>query len=421
MSAVNKVWVCPENKDHVFEERTPTGACPICDHTFSFLVLEKRKVVDTGEGPEPGGEVKVSPDRSRSHLQEKYSRLVIEATGLFEEEQYAAAKEKYEAALNIFKDRDELHDKIMECEEKLKEVEAEKIGVKEKPVLFPAPPPSSAEGSIALCVLLMDASSSMFSVPAYEGSEENRAQVVARAAARGIMNSKGKTRAQDAYLAVFKFDHRTRPVFVKSIAEINEEFKTAEALEKFFYTSMESDMGGETDINAALQEAYNFVDIFLKKEMVQFRKKWDDKDYPIFISPVSNRKTMDYTEIPNVRVFIYTDGEQFVDDVTKELVNPFQGGGNLPGMPVDVLLGAYIGSGEDEGAEQLKVILSDCPEHDHRQFFLIDKAEGLVELEKIFHMASGNSGFCNLCVEKEQRHTGTTVEEKDTYQFDELL
>lgn len=415
MKNKEKIWVCPQNDNHIFTEKSPTGLCPRCEDSFSFLIIAKREI----ETKEIGTLNQVEGDTINSieaeysaGVEEKFGRLIIDAEELFEDQKYEKAKEKYAAALEIFSHRDDLHDKINLCQKKMEDL------IVDDTVTTISP---SAEGELGLCVLLMDASGSMFKPNALEGSEENRAQIVARAAAKGIMSLKENSRGKDAYLAVYKFDHRVKPVFLKSIAEVTQSYENEEALEDFLYQSMEMEMGGETDINEALIQAYNLVSAFLKKQISVFRKPRGDKDYPVVMRPVTNRNTMDQIVVPNVRVFIYTDGMQYVDGESKELINPFLGGGDLPDSPVDILLGAFIGSEKSKGCKDLERILSDCPEHDTKQFFLIDKPEDTVELAGIFRMASGNSGFCSECVKKEAIHVGEKQADRDIPSFDDLL
>lgn len=386
------VWVCPHDEDHVFEEKSDSGLCPTCTG-FSFLEARKKE----GIFPETS-EVLPNPD-----LEERYRRLVIEGNEEFKLENFAVATAKFEQAWAIFPDRDDFEGKINHTT------------LQPSPIEPPVgSSPQTPEGALGLCVLLMDASGSMFQPNAFKDSKYNRAQVVAKAAAVGIMSLKENKRAKHAYLAAYKFDHRVKPIFIKSLAEITTEYDTVAKLEHFLYTTMENEMGGETDINAALQTAYHLVSDFLNQKIKAFREPRGDKDYPIITRPVSNRKTMGQVEVPNVRVFIYTDGMQFVNGESTPLVNPFENGGELPNNQVDILLGAFIGSPTNKGCQELKAILSECPEHDHLQFFLIENPEDAIELSGVFRMASGHSGFCEKCIEKDHNQKGgKTLEPSD--------
>lgn len=407
MSGIETVWVCPQDENHIFEEKSKTGLCPSCTEGFSFLEA-KRKANYAKEV------FQTSSDKPQTQpiiedLDEKYGRLIIEGDELISMEDYEAAREKFVKALAIFPDREDIQNKIKQCERVPDKVEA------------PIKTLSTPEGALGLCVLLMDASGSMFQPNAFEGSESNRAQLVAKAAAGGIMSLKGNSMAHQAYLAVYMFDHRVKPIFLKSLAEITTEFDTEAKLEQFLYATMENEMGGETDINGALQMAHNLVSEFLNQEMKAFRKPRGDKDYPIIIRPVTNRKTMQQVEVPNVRVFMYTDGIQYVDGESKALINPFKQGGGLPNNQVDILLGAFIGESLSEGCREIKAILSDCPEHDSMQFFLIETPEGVVELSGVFRMASGNSGFCKECIKKDRNQKDHIIETFGDLNLDDLL
>jgi hypothetical protein len=71
------------------------------------------------------------------------------------------------------------------------------------------------------------------------------------------------------------------------------------------------------------------------------------------------------------------------------------------GLNHDIVIGAFFGEEEDEGCKELQGLLSRCPIHDELQFFLFDKPARIGNLKYLFRMASGASGFCPKCLEKE--------------------
>lgn len=247
---------------------------------------------------------------------------------------------------------------------------------------------------IGLCVILMDASSSMTD-PAFESSPLARMNLIATSAARGIFDLERMQNNKNAYVAVFKFDDRVEQMFVDSVANLLDRFdKDVRKFANYIYEELFKMQGG-TDINQALQKAYSFIDKFLKKQLPDFPVK----DY----NPVqqviwtSNERSV---PIANVRVLIYTDGMQF--DASKKRIlneNPFRLH-TLPGLNHDIVIGAFFGKDTDEGCEELKGLLSKCPIHDVVQFFLIDNPGQLGILKNLFRMASGASGFCPVCLEK---------------------
>jgi hypothetical protein len=73
----------------------------------------------------------------------------------------------------------------------------------------------------------------------------------------------------------------------------------------------------------------------------------------------------------------------------------------VPLLNHDILIGAYFGQESDQGCAELKTLLSNCPIHNSPQFFLFDKPSNIGNLKYLFRMASGASGFCPKCLEKQ--------------------
>jgi hypothetical protein len=253
--------------------------------------------------------------------------------------------------------------------------------------LAAASPNVSLEASgfkeIGLCILLMDCSYSM-KEPAFPGSPAKKDQLVAGSASGGVFDLKGMSRPQDAYVATIMFDSSPRMVFTRSVDQILGDYSSASDFAQF--------LAGQftyqgTDINSALA--------FAKKVYDDFVQKGDLSAYggPKNVRPVKHtvlKPDGDDIVVPNVRVLVYTDGD---DRVTGYITgNPFQS------EPVDVLMGAYFGAGEEPGCRQLKSILSKCPIHEIDQFFLINDPARIQTLRRLFRMSTGTSGFCPACL-----------------------
>ena len=98
---------------------------------------------------------------------------------------------------------------------------------------------------------------------------------------------------------------------------------------------------------------------------------------------------------------IYTDGMQYDAQGNRELLpNPFKIN-PLPMLNHDIVIGAFFGQPSDNGCHELQSILSNCPIHNSLQFFLFDKPANIGDLKYLFRMASGASGFCPRCLEKQ--------------------
>lgn len=238
---------------------------------------------------------------------------------------------------------------------------------------------------IGLCVLLMDASASM-QEDAFPGNPATREQLIAVSAARGIFDLQALQHKETAYLIVVTFDSFHRVVLACSLAELFVKYPTAAEFADFLKSSFTH---GTTDINSVLRYAKGIYDDFVTHgDLTKYGG-------PTNVRPIQQTvvtKNLGSKVVPNIRVLIYTDGE---DTTAGDIrANPFAQ------EETDVLLGAYIGHGEEVGCSQLKRVLSKCPIHEVDQFFLINSADRVQTLRYLFRMASGTSGFCPVCLAK---------------------
>lgn len=246
-----------------------------------------------------------------------------------------------------------------------------------------------------LCVLLMDGSGSMFLDPPFKGinlpstfGEEfcNKAEIVCKAAANAIFELKPMTHKDNAYLCAISFDHSQAMMFNDSIDNIIDRFQEPLTLANFFYNELKKMKGG-TDINSALKMAESYVSKFLIGDIPGMGK----------FSPMTQQQWLDglgkSIDVPNVRVMIYTDGEQLPE--YGAIQNYFT---EKRHTEVDLLMGAFIGDAQDSGCEELRTVLSDCPLHNSKQFFVLDTPQKMAALRGLFRMASGTSGFCPNCL-----------------------
>jgi hypothetical protein len=250
---------------------------------------------------------------------------------------------------------------------------------------------------VGLCVILMDASSSMTD-PAFNGSPLTRMSLVANSAASGIFDLQRMQNNPNAYVAAFKFDDRVELMFMDTVANIIKKYNGEIRLFAAYIYDELSKMQQGTDINKALNQAYDFVSKFLNKQLPDFISK----DYV----PMRQRilkYNLESVSIANVRVLIYTDGMQYDAHGNRALnPNPFKTH-LLPDVNHDVVVGAFFGQADDEGSSQLQTLLSRCPIHDELQFFLFDKPAQIGSLKYLFRMASGASGFCPKCLQKQMQ------------------
>ncbi|SFQ52464.1 vWA domain-containing protein [Hymenobacter arizonensis] len=246
---------------------------------------------------------------------------------------------------------------------------------------------NGGDREIGLCILLMDASGSM-DQPAFPGSPLTKLRLVANSAAQGIFDLQQMGKADDAYICAMLFDNTIKQIFFKSVKELLEEHNfEVKVFANYLYEEL-AQMGGTTDINGALQAANSFAKSFTTRSIPNMQG-YTPLEHVVLTKAGQSRV------VPNVRVLLYTDGVQYIDGKSDPLVSPFKE------WETDILMGAFFGDSSESGCNELRSILSKCPNHDFEQFFLLDQPSKVAHLRKLFRMASGASGFCPLCIPKE--------------------
>jgi hypothetical protein len=242
---------------------------------------------------------------------------------------------------------------------------------------------STGAREIGLGALFLDASAS--SEATFSGaSSASRYQVYSATAAHGIWGLKKMSRPDDQYLAISLFDTKCETVFFGNVTELFTRYdtpaKTAEALNEAFLT-----MGNNTDLSQPLRYIRSLYDGFIAGDL---SKHGGPKGFqPLYHSVL--KKNGESVRIPAFRSMLMTDG---LDTVGSHYRNPFRDDG-LP----DLLLGAYVGDLEEEGAAELRKMLGFCPGHGGRQMFHIAGTKSIPLLRNLFRLASGASGFCPMC------------------------
>jgi hypothetical protein len=235
---------------------------------------------------------------------------------------------------------------------------------------------------LGLCIMLLDCSGSMWE-PAFGDQPELKKDLIADSVSAGIFSLSGNPLKEYAYVLI--------PY--TSIKNVVEEYGNVSNLEQAIKEKMEKKKGA-TDINGALEVAFKFTQQFIDSDISVLG------DYKPRIQSVLDDNMNNYP-VPNVRVLLFTDGGQFMgEDKTTIFPSPFK---NLKynGKTMDLLMGAYYGTEEDSDYHKLKALVSKCPRHsDIDQFFLFDDPSKKANLEGLFRMASGASGFCPKCLDE---------------------
>jgi tetratricopeptide (TPR) repeat protein len=382
---MEKIYECAKNESHLFAENTVTCLCPMCDTSeLSFLVAKNREDFPDAEWKQMEIVVKSATADDKD---QKFAKFIIDGDEYLANNRFTDAIREYSNALHLDFDNPAAQKKIGEA----KKQEEEYLNKEEKVSLIP-----SKDHEFGLCIHLMDASDSMNDQP-FEGIELTKKQLVAKTAANGIFDMKDNAKAADAFIIAYKFDHNISPLLpMTSIKALTDKYKTRENLEKHILSEL-TQINGATDINSALQVAYKNASDFAAGKYQGLLSN----DYKIQHDMVTASALGREIEVPNIRVFLYTDGLQYVNGKSDPLVNPFRDSSIFNN--IDILMGGFFGKEEgidSDGCKELKGILSDCPEHEQKNFFLFDTPNKMGTLKNLFKMASGASGFCPKCLEK---------------------
>jgi hypothetical protein len=387
-------YVCQTNPEHVFDEMTDDGFCPL-DPPYHGILIPISQSVDL--------DVSITFPENRQKFKEG-DNITISAE--------ASVKEGKISKVEFFVDNNKIGEDVtgpysytlsrLSVGDHVIAVKAwsskgtnADASVKIK-VLVNDDTKKVSGPEVALCVILMDASASM-SDQAYKPNPLTRARLVSTTAAQGIFDLERMINNPNAFVAAYKFDDRVEPMFIDTIANIIYRFdRDVKKFANYIFEELDKFQQG-TDINQALKTAHTLVDQFLKGQLANFPLK----KYTVMKQQILKFGSADSVSIANVRVLIYTDGMQYDARGGRTLLpNPFKEN-PIPGVNHDIVIGAFFGQEDDDGCQELRGLLSRCPIHDEEQFFLFDKPGKIGNLKYLFRMASGASGFCPKCLEKE--------------------
>ena len=401
MAKVNKVWVCQTwkknphlfSEKHVFEERTDDDWCPIKGKDgkkdyHGILVEELPGAALNIDISFPGNNQKFKEGDNITITAEVITETDVSKVEFFVDDNKIGEDVVKPYSFNYYATKGPhlLYTKVYTNQG---------ISAVSKLVSITVAPVPSRE--VGLSVILMDASESMEEA-VYEGSKITKLRLVATTAASGIFDLERLLNNPNALVAAFKFDDRLEPLFFDTIANLISRFdKDVTRFADYIHDELKKMLHG-TDINQALTHAHTFVDNFLKKQVVGLPI---DNNYRVMMQRILKYGSTEAISIPNIRVLLYTDGKQF-DKMGSRILrrNPFIQY-ELEGLKHDIVIGAYFGKSTDDGCKELQSLLSRCPIHDELQFFLFDDPSKIGNLRYLFRMASGASGFCPKCLEKE--------------------
>lgn len=218
-------------------------------------------------------------------------------------------------------------------------------------------------------------------------SPATRADFFISAATTGIFSLEQISNPADQYISLNVFSDTNEQLFLLSLKDIFSRYSGPEALAAELHEKV-AQHGGMTNIGAALAAGRGMYDALMRGDLTEYGGPADVRAMTQTVLGMDGTPV----QIPNFRALLLTDGE---DTISGSFVNPFTDVHN-------VLIGAFAGHGEEAGAAELRKQVGWCPKHGARSFFLIRNPQQFHVLSRLFHMASGASGFCPMCAAESQ-------------------
>ncbi len=250
-----------------------------------------------------------------------------------------------------------------------------------------SPPVARMDGECGLGILVLDFSESMVE-PAFVDPDlpQRKIDLVANAFHSAMQNITNITFAEKAYVAVIGFDNYVELLDIFNAAQVDPE----KDWKQWIYDHFER-FKGTTNISGALDKAKDLYDAALACDLSEYGI--DD------FAPLLHDITVgdNVISVPNVRVFLYSDGDHNHGD----FYNPFDGVSLIGGKSnVNGLITAYFGPAELPGYKTLLDLAGTCPRHEVRGTIHITVPQAYPLVRQLFRMASAASGFCAQCAKE---------------------
>ncbi len=256
---------------------------------------------------------------------------------------------------------------------------------------IPQMPTSKVMGQCGLGILVFDFSSSMGEA-AFRGKNlpQRKIDLVAQAFELAMQKLVMMSNAENAYVAVIGFAREAKLLKFMNAAMIDPKYNWKDWIYRQQLKLLETS-GDGTNVTAALKIARKLYDQALRGNL----EEYGIKDFaPLYHDILIEDEVY---SIPNVRVFLYSDGMHNEG----EFVNYFENVTLIEGIKnVTGLMCAYFGTVEEEGFELLYHLAGTCPRHSTKGIIHVIEPEMFPYIRQLFHMASSASGFCAQCAKE---------------------
>ena len=287
-------------------------------------------------------------------------------------------------------------ERVIEIEE-IKEEDEEKLAEIE------------THGDHGLGILIFDMSPSM--EEPFRGEKFTKLEVVANAFATTIASllsgDSPISKPNNYFISIIGFSGNIEYLGTFRLSDMNRGTyeDTVKYWEDFIIKYPKGKLGQGTNITKALEMAHEIYTGALNREESVLKKYNFPDDFELGVQTVYSLTGEVNTTVPNVRVFVYSDGVHNVGPFR----NPFVDETLWPGLrseetktPVNGVLSIFICSeneGENKvGTETMRKIAGFCPQHGTIGFVSIDNIEDYKILRGFIHMTSRVSGFCLKCL-----------------------
>ncbi len=258
-------------------------------------------------------------------------------------------------------------------------------------VIIPPMPKRFATGQCGLGILVFDFSSSMGERAFPEKDlPQRKIDLVAQSFHLAMQKLANIANAENAYLAVIGFTKEAKLLKFMNAQMIDLDYDWGQWIQRQQLKLLE-ESGDGTNITAALKIARRIYDQALQGDL----EEYGIKDFAPLYHDILIED--DVHSIPNVRLFLYSDGMHNEGDYVNyfENVTLVDGYANITGI-----ICAYFGSVEEEGFDLLYRLAGTCPRHGTKGIIHVIVPEMFPYIRQLFHMASAASGFCAQCAKE---------------------
>lgn len=264
------------------------------------------------------------------------------------------------------------------------------------------------QGNYGLAIFLLDVSPSMNdpmpgATPALRTKLDFVEHAVDKALEKLVSGASAIRKPENQYIVFVPFFGEAKISWIGSVKDIA---KTVGNSNKFFRKLVldRVNRGFGTNIREALEVAHSIYKSALDGTLggKSFNGFRFPSDFQLTSQSVYVNATKDVVFVPNIRVFLYSDGGHNIGPFHNPFENEFilSGIKGMDGRLVNGLITLFFGPYDSDGAHLMKDIAGFCPQHETVGFLNIQEINlnTFSILRDLIHNTSRASGFCLQCI-----------------------